>query len=233
MIPDVGDVVVSMLDRPVYSYAETDRLLRLTPGTARRWIDGYARGGREYQPVVRQTSTGSPWVTWGEFVEARLLSEFRSSIPLTKLRPVVDWCREHFDPDYPLAYARPFLHPAGREMLALAQRVTDLDEELWMVVPSGQGVLLAPTSTRFTSAARYQDIEGPAEYLLADPATPQVWFHPAHRQGQPTVHGIRTETLAALVAAGEPLEFVAATYDFELSEIEQAVVYEASRRRAA
>jgi len=66
-----------MLDRPVYSYPETDRLLRLTPGTARRWIDGYERAGREYPPVVRQERSGSPWVTWGEFVEARLLSEFR------------------------------------------------------------------------------------------------------------------------------------------------------------
>ncbi|MGH3931186.1 MAG: hypothetical protein ACRDTF_14550 [Pseudonocardiaceae bacterium] len=229
----MGDVVVSMLDRPVYSFAETDRLLRLTPGTARRWIDGYERAGREYPPVVRRERSGSSWVTWGEFVEARLLSEFRSSIPLTRLRPVVDWCREHFDPDYPLAYARPFLHPAGREMLAAAQRVTDLDEELWMVVPSGQGVLLAPTSTRFTTAAGYQGTEGPAEYLIADSATPEVWFHPGRRQGQPTVHGIRTETIAELVAAGEPMEFVAATYGFELSEIEQAVVYEASRRRAA
>lgn len=147
---------------------------------------------------------------------------------------MVDWCRKYFDSDYPLAYARPFLHPAGREMLAVAQRVTGLDEELWMVVPSGQGVLLAPTSTRFTNAAGYQDVDkGPAEYLIADPARPEVWFHPGRRQGQPTVRGIRTETIAELVAAGEPMEFVAATYGFELSEIEQAVVYEASRRCAA
>ena len=36
--------VVSMLARPLYRYAEVDRLLRLTPGTAKRWIDGYERG---------------------------------------------------------------------------------------------------------------------------------------------------------------------------------------------
>lgn len=227
------DNVASMLDRPVYNYAETDRLLRLTPGTARRWIDGYERAGRLYPPVVRLEPTGSPWVTWGEFVEARLLSEFRASIPLVKLRPVVDWCREHFDPVYPLAYARPFLQPAGREMLAAAQQATDLDEELWMVVPSGQGALLAPTSTRFTSSAHYPDTEGAAEYLIADPATPDVLFHPGRRAGQPTLHSIRTETIAELVAAGEPMMFVASTYDLQLAEVEQAVVYEASRRRAA
>lgn len=64
----------------IYHYAETDRLLRLTPGTARRWIDGYELAGRQYPPVIRHELTGSAWVTWGEFVEARLLSEFRNRI---------------------------------------------------------------------------------------------------------------------------------------------------------
>ncbi len=47
-----------MLARPVYNYAEVDRLLRLTPGTAQRWIDGDERAGRVYEPVVRQERTG-------------------------------------------------------------------------------------------------------------------------------------------------------------------------------
>lgn len=225
--------VVSMLARPVYRYAEVDRLLRLTPGTAKRWIDGYERSGRTYDPVVRQERTDSPWVTWGEFVEARLLSEFRSSVPMIKLRPVVEWLRARVDRDYPLAYARPFLAPEGKDLLVAAQLETGLDEELWMVVPSQQGVLLTPTSTRFTEATHYPDHEGPAEHIIADPATPAVWLHPMRREGQPTVNGIRTETLAELVAAGEPMQFVADTYGFTLAEVEQAVAYETTRRRAA
>lgn len=115
-------------------------------------------------------------------------------------------------------------------MLATAQQATGLDEELWTVVPSGQGALLAPTSKRFTAAVRYSDLVGPAEYLIADPATPTVVFHPARREGQPTVHSIRAETIAELVAAGEPMEFVASTYELDLGEVEQAVSYEASTR---
>ena len=218
--------VVSMLARPVYSYAEIDRLLRLTPGTAKRWIDGYERAGRVYEPVVRQERTGSPWVTWGEFVETRLLSEFRSSVPMIKLRPVVEWLRERVDRDYPLAYARPFLAPEGKELLVAAQVATGLDEELRMVVPSQQGVLLTPTSRRFTDATHYPDLEGPAEHIIADPATPAVWLHPLRRQGQPTVHNIRTETLTELVTAGEPMQFVANTYGLTLAEVEQAVTYQ-------
>jgi uncharacterized protein (DUF433 family) len=135
----VGDVV-SMLDRPVYGYAEVDRLLRLTPGTAKRWINGYQREGRWYEPVIRDTSTDS---------------------------------------------------------------------------------------------VRYPDTTGPSEYVIADPATPEVVFHPGRREGQPTVNGIRAETLAGLVAGGEPIEFVAGTYDLTAEQVEQAVAYEASRRRAA
>jgi uncharacterized protein (DUF433 family) len=53
------------------------------------------------------------------------------------------------------------------------------------------------------------------------------------RERQPTVRGIRSETIAELVAAGEPLQFVADTYGFTLAEVEQAVTYETTRRRAA
>jgi len=136
-------------------------------------------------------------------------------------------------PGHPLAYAQPFLQPAGRAMLATAQQATGLDEELWMVIPSGQGAPLTPPSRRFTAAIKYPDLVGPAEYLITDQTTPTVVFHPARREGQPTVHSIRAETIAELVAAGEPMEFVASTYDLDLGEVEQAVIYEASRRRAA
>ncbi len=60
-----------------------------------------------------------------------------------------------------------------------------------------------------------------------------MWLHPLRREGQPTVNSIRTETLAELVTAGEPMQFVADTYGFTLAEVQQAVAYETTRRRAA
>jgi hypothetical protein len=44
--------VTSLLDRPVYSHADVDRHLGLHSGTARRWLNGYRRGGRDYGPVL-------------------------------------------------------------------------------------------------------------------------------------------------------------------------------------
>ncbi len=55
--------VTSVLDREVYLYAEVDRLVGMTSGTARRWINGY-RGGRTltlYPPICelhRVTQSG-------------------------------------------------------------------------------------------------------------------------------------------------------------------------------
>ena len=40
----MGDVL-PMLERPVYTYREVDRLLGLNQDTAKRWINGYRRGG--------------------------------------------------------------------------------------------------------------------------------------------------------------------------------------------
>lgn len=53
------DNVTDLLNRPVYGMGQVDRVLCLKPGTARRWIDGYERGGRRYEPVVRHTPTGA------------------------------------------------------------------------------------------------------------------------------------------------------------------------------
>ncbi|MDN5918118.1 MAG: hypothetical protein L0I76_23985 [Pseudonocardia sp.] len=47
------------------------------------------------------------------------------------------------------------------------------------------------------------------------------------------MHGVPTATLADLVAGGEPVRFVADTYGFDPTEIEQAVSFEASKHRAA
>jgi uncharacterized protein (DUF433 family) len=224
----MGDVT-SLLDRPVYRYAEADRLLRVNPGTVRRWVDGYTRKGVSYPPVVRDKPTGYPWLTWGEFVESRLLSEFRTQIPMVKLRPLVDRLREVFNERYPLSYARPFLVPEGRELLLAAQDATGTNRELWVVVSTGQSVIMTPASRRFTGANIYSDNVGPALSMRADPGAPDVMFDPVRRQGQPTLREVSTSTLAELVSAGEPIEAVAETYDFPVAEVEQAVAYEASR----
>jgi hypothetical protein len=90
-------VPTNLLDRRVYALADVDRLLTLPAGTARRWIDGYDRAGVHYGPVIRAERTRDESVTWGEFVEARLLAEFRSrGASMQRLRPAVIALRAEF-----------------------------------------------------------------------------------------------------------------------------------------
>lgn len=222
------DSVISLLDRPLYRFAEADRLLRVTPGTVKRWVDGYTRKGVSYEPIVRETSTGEPWVTWGEFVEARLLREFRPDIPTIRLRPLVQRLREVFNKKYPLSYSRPFLMREGQELVMQAQRDTGTPQELWIVVSTGQTLIPTAEARAFTNAARFEDDGGPVRYIQARAATPAVLLDPLRRQGQPTVHGVTTAALAELVRAGDPIELVADTYGFTVDEVEQAVAYESS-----
>jgi hypothetical protein len=106
-------VLTDLLDRPVYGFVQVDSLLALPPGTARRWIDGYARNGHYYDPVVREHTTEERTVTWGEFVETRLLAEYRDAgVPIVHMRPVVVLLREWLGVRYPLAHARPSRHPS-------------------------------------------------------------------------------------------------------------------------
>jgi uncharacterized protein (DUF433 family) len=44
----------SLLDRAIYSYSDVDRLVGLHAGTAKRWLEGYTRGAKFYDPVGRE-----------------------------------------------------------------------------------------------------------------------------------------------------------------------------------
>jgi hypothetical protein len=55
----------SLLDRRLYSFPEVDRLLGLSGGTARRWINGYVSARRHYEPVLRPITTQDAQATWG------------------------------------------------------------------------------------------------------------------------------------------------------------------------
>jgi uncharacterized protein (DUF433 family) len=215
---------VSLLDRALYSYADVDRLIGLSPGTARRWIDGYRGKARAYPPVLRPQPTGSESVTWGEMVEARLLAEFRGQrVPLQRLRPTVERLRDEFGP-YPLAHARPLLDVEGREVVRRVQDEVGLEPELQLVVVRNEQLLLDVRAERFSEAVTYDD--GVAASIRPVSRTPLVVIDPARSFGQPSVRGVRTEVLAEDYRAGETMESLADLYDLTLEQVDQAIRFE-------
>lgn len=217
-------MAISLLDRAIYSYADVDRLVGLHGGTARRWLDGYTRAGKFYEPILRESATGDDSVTWGEMVEARLLAEFRDrEVTVQKLRPAIEQLRERFG-RYPLALARPFLDVEGRELVQVVQEEVGLEKSLQLVVVrNGQSMLTAATA-RFSDAVTY--VDGAAGSIRPDARTPFVVMDPARAFGQPAVRNVRTEILASDYKAGSSREELADLYDLAPGQVDEALRFE-------
>lgn len=226
-------MTASLLDRAIYSYGDVDRLVGLHVGTARRWLEGYRRGDRFYEPVLRPEPSGSEVVTWGEMVEARLLAEFRGrDVPIQRLRPAVVRLRERFG-KYPLALARPFIDVEGRELVEKVQVEVDLERRLQLVVVRSGQLVLSEPAKRFYGAVEYDD--NSARSLRPEPRAPLVSMDPERSFGQPVVRAVRTETVAEAFRAGSSAEELADLYELTPEEVAQAIRFEliAGSERAA
>lgn len=226
----LGDVTTtSMLDREVYVYAEVDRLIGITPGTARRWINGYERQGVMYPPVIRVVprDDGDDWVTWGEFVEARMLAEFRDikKIRVKRLRETIDSLRQRYGVEYPLAHLKPYLSVHDHEVVIGGEKVGLPHHE---VARTGQ-VLIGDAAWIAGRSALDLDARGQqiiAE-LPADKEIQDIVINPGRFSGQPTFAGTRISpvTVAGMVAAGERPEDVAADYGLSMQQVGHATAY--------
>lgn len=217
------------LDRELYLVPEAARLLAITPSTLRNWLDGYARLGTAYPPVIRTEPTGSEIVTWGEFVEAGYLKEYRDRrVPLQRLRPFVDALRHAVDAPYPLAHYRPYVGE-GRQLALELQEEVGLEDALQLVIfTSGQLVLSPPAQEFFDKVVFEHDL---AARLYPDGRESPVTIDPEQAFGIPTVEGVRTEILYEMWDAGDSFETLAEGYEFPVAHIEAAIRFEARRAR--
>lgn len=220
--------VVSMLDREVYLYAEVDRLIGLAPGTARRWINGYERSGKGYEPILRVSPRDTEWATWGEFVETRILAEYRDeNIPTARLRGAIDGLRRMYGIDYPLAHLRPYLAVHGRDLTISGEDVGLSEDEL--VVRTGEHLLAGASWGLILQASLAEDESGEkiVTELRPDLEFPEIVISPDRYSGQPTFVGRRVSvaTIAGMANAGERHEDLAADYGLSLEQVQAAIDY--------
>ncbi|MBA3308673.1 MAG: DUF433 domain-containing protein [Nocardioidaceae bacterium] len=223
----------SLLDRAIYAYADVDRLVGLRAGTARRWLDGYTRGGVFYPPVLRPEPAGQDVVTWGEMVEARLLSEFRErDVPVQRMRPAIVKLRSEFG-SYPLARARPWLDVDGRELVRVVQDEVGLASPMLLVVVRNDQLMLSRSAQRFYDTVEYAD--DIARRLHPEVRTRGVVMDPEFAFGQPAVRSVRTDVLAEDYRAGTSRDDMADLYELTAEQVDEALRFEmiAGRDRAA
>lgn len=224
--------VIDLQNRPVYGFGQVDYILGVKSGTSERWIDGYQRGGKTYPPVIRPEATGAQVVTWGEFVEARLLAEYRGAgVPIVKMRPAVEKLREELNTLYPLASAKTWLAVEGRELVRKVQDQVGLDRRLLIVVRNDQQMLdwSAPAQEFADSLDWSKGRSRTGRHVMRvrpDPAIREVVVDPLQRFGEPSTDGVPTEIIRELYVAGDPIEMIAELYDLAPRVVQAALRYE-------
>lgn len=212
-----------ILERRLYSYGAVDRILGITPGTARRWIDGYERSGHWYPPVVRPMATGAEWVTWGEFIEVYYLARFRGTgIPLQKLRATLASVRERTEHHY--LFAHDDVLYADRDRLEVIDQIQREEGfPTFLVKRTGQLELAIESEARLRlERISYRD--GVAQALKPRMDIDHIVVRADRFFGKPKIDdtGISPDAVARLVQAGTPVEVVADLYDLTQEAINDA-----------
>jgi uncharacterized protein (DUF433 family) len=146
-----------------------------------------------------------------------------------RLRAFIATLRQELGVQYPLATARPWVGP-GRRLFLEAQRVADLEPDLWACIEPASGAtpLLLPGAQAFYERVEFPDNNEDGVALRVWPLgrkAPLV-IDPLVRFGQPTVHGIPTLALAGQVRAGDSMEAVADDFNLSLNDVIVAMGYE-------
>ncbi len=213
-----------LVERRLYTYPEVDRILDLTAGTAQRWINGYDRRGRAYEPVVRAESEAlDSLVNWGEFIETYYLSRFRDEgIPLRRLRRILADIRERTESHYLFSDDR-ILH-ADPETLEVVWRIQEeYGVDVFMVVQTGQlRFELDEMAKKRLRRISYE--EGIAHALRPRMDIDHVLVYADRFFGKPKIEdtGISPGAVARLVYNGTPVTDVAELYGLAPSLIREA-----------
>lgn len=222
----------SRLDRPIYSYAEADRIARVSRGTTKRWVTGYhysRDGERIHNPAVTtgQYEERTPGVTFAELIEVAAIARLREARLSTKaIREIVDRCREAFQTPRPLAQLR--FKTDGRETFVQVN-----DDHLVRVHGVNRAQLVRAWDKvlgPFLTTVDYQD--GVARRWWPDGPESGVVVDPDFGLGVPVVEGtgIRTEIIEELFLADVSVEEIADDFNLSSEQVADALRFEGRRR---
>lgn len=217
--------------QPAYSVAEAARYLKVAPATLRGWVVGrrYATeaGPRQSKPLIRVARHPPAQLSFWNLIEAHVVRSLRRDhdVPMDALRRAISAAEKKF------GIANLLLSPelrtdAGKLLLERYGELIDLSAsgqlamrrmfnlhlsrvewDAWQFP-----VRLFPLSATGVAGAEQRPISISANVAFGRPVL---------QRG-----GITTATIAERIDAGESVAELAADYDLDTEEIEQAVLYE-------
>jgi uncharacterized protein (DUF433 family) len=219
----------SSVRRPLYSFAEADRLAGVTPGTSRRWLKGYSfwyEDKRYEMPPVTPTTEIREAVTFVDLMEVATIGKLiKKRFSLKRIRKINAYCRLYLKEPRPLVTQK--FKVAGRDIFLAA------DFDVLVEVGREAGML----AWREVLEPFLEDIE--YENELARRWWPlgrerMVVVDPDYGFGLPVVEGVgvRTEIIAERYRAGDSTDEIAYDFDVTPKQIDDALQWEMPKKVA-
>lgn len=215
--------------RPLYSFAEADRIIRVSPGTSRRWLKGYHfwyGEERREMPPVTPTKEAKEAVTFVDLMEVATIGELRKKgFSFKRIRQINAYCRLYLKEPRPLVTQK--FKVAGRDIFL------DADFDILVDVGREAGML----AWRQILEPFLEDVE--YENELARRWWPigrehMVVVDPDYGFGLPVIEGtgVRTEIIAERHRAGDSNDEIAYDFDVTPAQIEDALEWEMPKKVA-
>lgn len=216
--------------QPAYPLAEAARYVKLPPATLRSWVIGRAYPKREgtghFRPLITLPDRKKPALTFWNRVEAHVLRALRTEhgVSIKAVRAAITYAEQALHIDR-LLLSRQLCTNAGDVLL-------EKYGELVNPSKSGQMALRILLQAHLRRVEWDRDLfplrlfpvvrEEPSDERQVIAIDPQIAF------GRPIVYrrGISTAAITSRIDAGASVEAIAADYDLERHEIEEAVVFE-------
>jgi uncharacterized protein (DUF433 family) len=210
--------------RPLYSFAEADRIARVTPNTSRRWLKGYhfwySPEERRTMPPITPGRGRQEAVSFADLMEVATIGKLRQrGFSLKRIREINSYCRLYLRTERPLV----------TETFKITGEDIFVQDDFGVLVNVGREAgmraweeVLDP----FLDTVEYEDDIVRRWWPLGKGV--KVVVDPDYGFGLPVVAGtgIRTEIIAERHRSGDSTDEI--TYDFgvTLDQIEDALEYE-------
>ena len=217
-------------ERPRYTMAQAARYLHLSPTTLRSWVVGRryqtSSGDRYFRPLISPPSSDDVRLSFPNLIEAHVLRSLRTrhEVPMSALRTALDYAENKFKIRR-LLLRDDLRTAAGTVLIEQLGQLIDLGA-------SGQIVLKELLTAHLKRIDR--DVNGlplrlfPVNTTRGVDGPRIVAVDPKIAFGRPIISGkgVRTLTIVERLDAGEDRTTVAADYQLEEHEIDEAILYE-------
>lgn len=210
--------------RPLYSFAEADRLARVSSGTSKRWVKGYWYWDESGEERIARPPITSPGerraVSFFDLIGVVAIREMRKArLSLPQIRKVVNYCQRELSVEYPLVTES--FKTDGRQIFIEAE-----DGFLLDVLHHRGAQVWAEALDPFLRTIDYQQELARRWWPLGREMN--VVVDPDYGFGLPVISGsgVRTEIIAERFRAGDGSVEIAEDFGVRVAEVEDALRYE-------